>query len=57
MAHSGNTGKHLHNPARVKYIGDSAFESFGNMVVHAPAGIYAAKYAEANRIAWAEENV
>lgn len=49
--------KHLHVPARVKYIGDSAFESFGNLVVHAPAGSYAAKYAEANWIAWAEENI
>ena len=49
--------KHLHVPARVKYIGDCAFENYGDLVIHAPAGSYAAQYAEDNWIVWVEENV
>ena len=48
--------KHLHVPARVKYIGDCAFENYGDLVIHAPAGSYAAQYAEDNWIAWVPEN-
>ena len=47
--------KHLHVPARVKHIGESAFENYGDLVVHAPAGSYAAQYAEGNWINWVPE--
>ena len=47
--------KHLHVPARVKYIGDCAFENYGDLVIHAPAGSYAAQYAEDNWLNWVPE--
>ena len=47
--------KHLHVPARVEYIGDNAFANFGDMVIHAPAGSYAAQYAEENWLNWVPE--
>jgi hypothetical protein len=42
-------------PARVEYIGDNAFANFGDMVIHAPAGSYAAQYAEENWLNWVPE--